>query len=105
MRIIANERLFFFRGTLAPFFRAFDSPIAIACFRLLAFPPLPLFCVPRFSVDGFIHLAFALDPYLAIIVSFPNSGHVAFNAVFSSFRACLGPCVRRKRNSLPFASL
>jgi hypothetical protein len=29
------------RGTLAPFFRASDSPIAIACFRLFTRPPLP----------------------------------------------------------------
>ena len=28
-------------GTLAPFFRASDSPMAMACFRLLTFPPLP----------------------------------------------------------------
>jgi hypothetical protein len=39
-----------FLGTFFPFFRAFESPIAIACFRLLTFPPLPprpLFAVPR----------------------------------------------------------
>jgi hypothetical protein len=40
----------FFLGTFSPFFRAFESPIAIACFRLLTlppFPPRPLFAVPR----------------------------------------------------------
>ena len=37
---------FLFGGTFAPFFRAFESPMAIACFRLFAFPPLPLFWVP-----------------------------------------------------------
>lgn len=37
----------FFGGTLAPFFRASDSPIATACLRLLTFRPLPLFSVPR----------------------------------------------------------
>jgi hypothetical protein len=29
----------FFRGTLAPFFRASDKPIAIACLRLFTLPP------------------------------------------------------------------
>src|SRR4051812_39982169 len=38
----------FLAGTLAPFFRASDSPIAIACSRLLTLPPLPDF--PRRSV-------------------------------------------------------
>jgi hypothetical protein len=38
----------FFRGTFAPFARASDSPIAIACFRLLTFRPLPDFSVPFF---------------------------------------------------------
>lgn len=31
----------FFRGTLAPFLRASESPIAIACFRLFTVPPFP----------------------------------------------------------------
>jgi hypothetical protein len=30
-----------------PFFRASDRPIAIACFLLVTFLPLPLFNVPR----------------------------------------------------------
>jgi hypothetical protein len=30
-----------FRGTLAPFFRASESPMAIACSRLFTFPPFP----------------------------------------------------------------
>ncbi len=41
-----------FAGTLAPFFRASERPIATACFRLFTFPPLPLFPerrVPLFS--------------------------------------------------------
>ena len=40
-----------FRGTRAPFCRASESPIAIACLRLLTVPPLPPrpdFKVPRF---------------------------------------------------------
>jgi hypothetical protein len=32
-------------GTLSPSFRASDSPIAIACFRLVTRPPWP--CLPR----------------------------------------------------------
>ena len=40
-----------FLGTFAPFFRASDNPIAIACLRLFTVPPLPpgpLFSVPFF---------------------------------------------------------
>jgi hypothetical protein len=36
------------RGTLAPFSRASDKPIAIACFRLLTLRPLPERSVPFF---------------------------------------------------------
>ena len=36
------------RGTFAPFFRASERPIAIACLRLFTLPPWPL--LPRFSV-------------------------------------------------------
>jgi hypothetical protein len=42
---------FFLGGTLAPFLRASDNPIAIACLRLFTvppFPPLLRFSVPRF---------------------------------------------------------
>jgi hypothetical protein len=45
--LFLDDRL---RGTLAPFFRASDSPMAIACLRLFTVPPrppLPLFSVPR----------------------------------------------------------
>src|SRR5215475_4989498 len=37
------EALFF--GAFLPFLRAFERAIAIACFRLLTRPPLPLFAV------------------------------------------------------------
>ena len=41
----------FFLGTLAPFRRASDKPIAIACFRLLTrLPLLPLVNVPFFRL-------------------------------------------------------
>jgi hypothetical protein len=39
-------------GTLAPFSRASDSPIAIACLRLVTRPPCPDF--PLFSVPCFL---------------------------------------------------
>jgi hypothetical protein len=45
----ARPQLFFFFGTFFPFFRAFDNPMAIACFLLLTRPPFPfgpLFAVP-----------------------------------------------------------
>jgi hypothetical protein len=38
----------FLRGTFAPFSRASERPIAIACFLLVTFLPLPLFRVPFF---------------------------------------------------------
>lgn len=43
------RELDFLRGTFAPFSRASDRPIAIACLRLFTlppFPPLPLLSVP-----------------------------------------------------------
>lgn len=51
LKMIHVDFFDFLRGTLAPFFRASDSPIAIACFRLFTrppFPPRPDFSVPRF---------------------------------------------------------
>jgi hypothetical protein len=41
----------FFRGTFPPFFRASESPMAIACLRLFTLPPLPPF--PDLSVPFF----------------------------------------------------
>ena len=37
----------FFRATFLPFLRASDRPMAIACFLLVTFLPLPLLSVPR----------------------------------------------------------
>src|SRR5207249_5542644 len=61
----------FFGGTLAPVFRAFDSPMAIACLRLVAFfPDRPLCRVPRFrACIASLTFCCAFLPYLAI--SFP----------------------------------
>jgi hypothetical protein len=57
-------------GTLAPFFRASLSPIAIACLRLVTFRPDPLSSVPFFlrrMVDStFFDAAF---PYFAMDTS------------------------------------
>jgi hypothetical protein len=56
------------RGTLAPSSRASESPIAIACLRLVTVPPCP--ALPRFSVPRFRRcIAFFTDfpaafPYL-----------------------------------------
>jgi len=46
---VGSEILYeaFFFGTFFPFLRALERAIAIACFRLLTRPPLPLFALPR----------------------------------------------------------
>src|SRR3954467_5735057 len=72
---ILSERLghdFFrdlrFRGTFAPAFRAWESPIAIACLRLLTFlPDRPLLSVPalRSCIARFTFF-WAVFPYFAI---------------------------------------
>src|SRR5215472_14810175 len=67
MRAPRPPQLFFF-GTFAPFLRASDNPIAIACLRLFTlppFPPLPDFNVPFFlrSIALFTRLPAAF-PYL-----------------------------------------
>jgi hypothetical protein len=61
----------FFLGTFAPARRASESPMAIACFRLVTFfPDFPLFKVPLFrSCMTFLTFACAFFPYLAIVFS------------------------------------
>src|SRR5256714_2955956 len=61
------------RGTFAPFLRASDKPIAIACLRLFTrppFPPLPLRSVPllrrRIALSTRL---LAARPYLGIVSS------------------------------------
>jgi hypothetical protein len=60
-------------GTLAPFLRASESPIAIACFLLFTTPPFPPFPernVPRFfRCNALLTLLLAACPYLAMISS------------------------------------
>jgi hypothetical protein len=62
----------FFGGTFAPFFRASERPMAIACFRLVTLPPLPPLpdrSVPRFSrAIAFSTLFPAAFPYFAMLV-------------------------------------
>jgi hypothetical protein len=61
----------FLRGTLAPARRAWDNPMAIACFRLLTFlPDRPLFRVPFFrSRIAFSTFSDAFLLYFAIMTS------------------------------------
>jgi hypothetical protein len=66
----------FFFGALAPFFRAFESPIAIACFLLVTFlPDFPLFKVPFFrSRIAFLAGLFAVPSNR---YSFPNQNMIS----------------------------
>ena len=61
----------FFLGTFLPFRLASDRPMAIACFRLFTFLPLPLFNVPflRLCIARLTDFLAPL-PYLAIMPSF-----------------------------------
>src|SRR5438105_2256131 len=61
---------FVFEGTFPPFFRAFDSPMAMACFGFFTLvPALPLFSLPRLSsCMDFLTCFCAVLPYLAMTV-------------------------------------
>jgi hypothetical protein len=65
-----SGQLDFFRGTLAPFLRASERPIAMACLRLFTVPPLPPFpdlSVPRFfRCIALLTLLLAAFPYLRL---------------------------------------
>src|ERR1700761_5873647 len=66
-------QLDFFFGTFAPFLRASDRPMAIACSLLLTvppFPPLADFRLPFFSrCTADLTLFDAAFPYFAMLVS------------------------------------
>ena len=68
-----SSQLDFFRGTLAPFLRASERPMAMACFLLLTVPPLPP--LPDFNVPRFLRrialptVLLAAFPYLGMVVS------------------------------------
>jgi hypothetical protein len=74
LNLLHPTRSYFFErflGTLAPFFRASERPIAIACFLLLTFlPDLPLLSVPvlRFFMARPTFFAAPLEyfPFFAI---------------------------------------
>ncbi len=53
-----------FLGTFAPFSRASESPIAIACLRLVTLPPFPP--RPRLSVPFFRR-------FIALVTRFPDA--------------------------------
>lgn len=60
---------FFLRGTFAPFARASDNPMAMACFRDVTFRPLPLFSVPRFRRRMALSTRFeAAFPYFRLLL-------------------------------------
>jgi hypothetical protein len=71
---VIRIQLDFLGGTLAPFLRASERPMAIACFRLLTVPPLPPF--PDFKVPRFLRRSAlptdlaAAFPYLGILSPF-----------------------------------
>jgi hypothetical protein len=70
-RLEPPDRFFGRAGTLAPFSRASESPIAIACLRLVTFPPLLLFSVPRLRLRMALSTDFcAFLPYLATVAPF-----------------------------------
>jgi hypothetical protein len=83
-----------FDGTFAPFSRASDSPIAIACLRLVTVPPCP--ALPRFSVPAFRRCIAlltdfpALRPYLrpplARFVAMSSPGEMSTSVVATAFR-------------------
>ena len=58
----------FFLGTLAPFFRASESPIAIACLRLFTDPPWP--DLPRLRVPFFRRCIALFTDRLALLLYF-----------------------------------
>src|SRR6185503_19640266 len=60
-----DRQRYFFLGTLTPFSRASDNPIAIACLRLLTLPPLPP--LPDLSVPFFFLCMALLTDLLAAL--------------------------------------
>src|SRR6185312_15568959 len=79
-RLNPHDFLLFLRfllGTFLPFLRASESPMAIACLRLLTFPPFPP--LPRFNVPFFLRcmarftsLLALFEYFLAMEISLPD---------------------------------
>jgi hypothetical protein len=59
---------FFFFGTLAPFFRASDNPIAMACFLLFTRPPFP--ALPDRKVPFFLRCIALFTDFRAVLLDF-----------------------------------
>jgi hypothetical protein len=76
----AVRRYFFFLGTFLPALRACERPIAIACFLLFTFFPLPLLSVPFFRSRMVLPTFFdaALEYFLAAMTS-PHENHCIYN--------------------------
>jgi len=55
-----------FFGTFAPFFRASDNPIAMACLRLFTLPPFP--ALPDFNVPFFFR---CIALFTVLLAAFP----------------------------------
>lgn len=71
------------RGTFAPFFLASDRPMAIACFRLFTFLPLPDLSVPFFRRLIALSTRFeALFPYLRFPEDFFAAMEILRSGVF-----------------------
>ena len=89
------------RGTFAPFARASDSPMAIACLRLFTvppFPPRPLFSVPFFRRRiALPTLLLAAVPYFRVPDFLPDFFLVAMKSPGSSQRT---PSTRRASASV-----
>jgi hypothetical protein len=86
-----------FFGTLAPFFRASESPIAIACLRFLTAPPLPPFPerrVPFFSRRTALSTDLpAALPYLRLLDFLREPAF--FRVAISSSHVCVDRSVAR----------
>jgi hypothetical protein len=65
-RVAVGYAELFFRGTYAPFLRASESPIAIACFRLFTVPPLPPW--PDLSVPLFFRRIALATVFRAVLL-------------------------------------
>lgn len=87
--VLSNARIQLdrFRGTFAPFLRASERPMAIACLRLLTrppFPPGPERSVPRFRrCIALLTVLLAAFPYLGI--SFPSRNSIASKDALCTF--------------------
>jgi hypothetical protein len=84
----------FFFGTFAPSLRASDSPMAIACFRLVTFLPLrPLFSVPLFfSRIARATFFCAFGPYFL-----PPEDFFCEELFFVAMQASPFSCIRKPR--------